>query len=96
MSDYFEAVIQLRPAREDVVLLVHQLVEQRKDVFIAKEVPVSTGLDIYISSQRYARSIGQQLKRRFKGTLIITKKLYGVNRLTSKQVYRGTVLFRLS
>ena len=93
-DQYFEATIQLRNPNEEGFNCVVNAVKKRKDVHIAKIVKAKNGIDIFISSQRFARTIGKRLKKSFKGELKESKKLFGVNRQKSKQIYRGTVLFR--
>lgn len=93
--DYFEAILQLRPYSKEVENWIEKQVKKRKDVVISKKLFVQGGLDIYMSSQRFARTLGPKLKKVFKGEVKITKKLYSVNKITSKKIYRGTVLFRL-
>jgi len=94
MNQYYEAIIQIRPQREEVIAFALANIAKRKDVFISKTIKLKTGIDIYISSQRFARALGVQLKRRFRGEVKITRRLYGVSRETSKTLYRVTVLFR--
>ena len=96
-SDYYEAILQLRPARKDVLEFVFQLVDARNDTKISKIEELKTGYDIYLTSQRFARgTLGKQLKKKFKGRkLVISKALYGQHKLTSRLIYRATVLFRL-
>ena len=94
-NDYYEAIIQLRPKSKAVLDFIRKLVKDRDGVLIAKEVFIKTGVDIYITSQKYARSIGKKLKDNFNGDLKITKTLHTKDRLTSRTIYRGTVLFRL-
>ncbi len=93
-DQYFEGKIQIRPNDEEVIKVLKKLIDQRNDILIAKEVQQKTGMDYYITSNRAAASIGKQLKKRFKGELKITKKLFGQDRLTSKKLWRVTVLFR--
>ncbi len=94
-NQYFEAVLQLRPYNEKVLRAVEKMVGDKDGVFISKVVKQKTGLDLYISSQKFAQTIGKQLKKRFKGELKVSGTLFTRNRLTSKDVYRVTVLFRL-
>ncbi|RME55066.1 hypothetical protein D6777_01810 [Candidatus Woesearchaeota archaeon] len=94
-NQYFEAVIQLRPYNEEVMRFIENQVKKQDKVFISRVEKLKTGVDIYISSQRFARTLGQKLKRSFKGELKITKTLFGRDKLKSKDIYRGTVLFRL-
>jgi len=95
-AEYYEAIIQLRPSTEELLRFIERSISERKDVFISKILPSKNGVDIYISSQRFARSLGQKLKRRFKGELKITRSLYSRDRMSGKLLYRATVLFRLA
>ena len=92
---YFEAIIQLRPAETSLVSYVYSLIEAKSDVSISKIEKLKTGIDIYLSSWRAAVAIGKKLKDRFSGELKLSRALHGINRQTSKEVYRVTVLFRL-
>lgn len=100
-SEYYEAIIQLRASPEDAERLdevrrfVQNRINERKNVTISKVKEFDFGVDIYVSSQSYARAIGKKLKRAFKGDLKITRTLHTMDRMTSKQVYRGTIMFRL-
>ena len=93
-ENYHEATIQLRPDSEEILRFIYNQIKKRGNVFIAKEVELKTGRDIYLSDQHFAQSLGKKMKKSFKGKLMITRNLHGVNRLTSKKVYRVTVLFR--
>tara|TARA_Y100000310_G_C20519128_1_gene732760 strand:- start:658 stop:990 length:333 start_codon:yes stop_codon:yes gene_type:complete len=94
-NQYFEAVIQIRPKDEEVLKFIQKKVVERKGVFISKIMEMKTGWDITISSQRFARTLGTLLKRRFKGwELKVTRTLHTRDKLRSKDVYRGTVCFR--
>ncbi len=93
-DQYYEAVLQLRNPNKEGINCVVNAVNKRKNVFIAKQVEIKTGVDFYISSQRFTRSLGKLLKKSFKGKLVESKRLYGMDRQKSKLIYRGTVLFR--
>ncbi len=93
-GQYYEAVLQLRNPHKEALKCIVNAVDKKKGVFIAKQFKVKNGVDIYISSQRFTRSLGKLLKKSFKGELVESRKLYGVNRQKSKLIYRGTVLFR--
>jgi len=100
-AEYFEAIIQLRCEKYDISRLdevlrfIHNRIKARPQVFISKIKKLDTGVDIYFSSQSYARAIGKKLKKSFQGDLKITRTLHTMDRMTSKQIYRGTILFRL-
>lgn len=93
---YYEAIIQLRPYKPEVYEFITQQIKNRKDIFISKVNELKTGIDIYISDQRFARSLGKKLKNKFKGKLVLSRKLHTVSRRTSKPLYRVTILFRLA
>jgi len=94
-DQYFEAKIQLRPFNQEVFDFVMKNIEKRKGVFVSKIDELKTGVDIFMSDQKFARRLGKMLKDRFKGTLKITRTLHTQDKMTSKLIYRGTVLFRL-
>ena len=93
-DQYYEAVIQLRNPSQEGINCVINAIKRRKGVSIANEVQSKDGVDFYISSQRFAKSIGKLLKKSFNGELKESRKLYGMDRQKSKLIYRGTVLFR--
>ena len=93
--DYFEAVIQIRPNNDKVIDFIKKQILNRNDVFISKEKKLKTGIDIYISSQKYVRALARKLKSSFKGKALVTYTLHTEDRLTSKKKYRATLLFRL-
>lgn len=93
-DQYFEAKIQLRPFRQDIYDFILDEVKKRGKVFISKIDELKTGIDIFISDQRFARRLGKMMKDKFGGELKITRTLFTQDKLTSKLIYRGTVLFR--
>ena len=94
-SEYFEATIQLRPVKHKLYEYVLSEIERSKDCTIAKIDENKYGMDIQVSSQRFARALGKKLTRRFDGELKLSRKLFTRDMYTSKEVYRVTVLFRL-
>jgi nonsense-mediated mRNA decay protein 3 len=94
-SQYYEAIIQLRNPNEELLNFINNQLKKRKDIFISKEIKQKKGVDLYISSQRFARALGNKMKKSFHGSLKTSRELHTRNRQTSKNVYRVTVLFRL-
>src|SRR3989344_5989149 len=95
-DNYFEAILQLRPATDEVVNFVKNEIENQDYVFISKIVELKTGIDIYLSSNNFAKGLGKKLKHRFKtGILKYSSTLHTRSKLTSKDLYRLTVSFRL-
>ncbi len=94
--EYYEAIIQLRPIKEDLLNYVIGLIEKRSDVFISKIIENKFGHDVYVSDRKYAMSIGKKLKDKFKGgSLKTSKSLYGYNRQKSKMKFRVVICFRI-
>jgi nonsense-mediated mRNA decay protein 3 len=93
-AEYYEAILQLRNPTEEAVNCVLNAIEKRKDMRVAKVIEMKNGMDLYLSSQKFAHQIGKVLKKSYKGQLIESKKLYGQDRQSSRILYRRTVLFR--
>ena len=95
---YFEAIIQLRPYTQELFDFIEAEIIRKHNphFFISNIEELKTGVDIYFSSQKYARTLGQLLKRKFpQGELLITMKMHTRDRMSSKELSRATVLFRL-
>lgn len=93
-KDYYEAIIQIRPKDREIFDFLIKQIEDRKNVSISKIVEKKYGNDIYISDKKFARTLGERLKKRFKGELKTSRKLHTRDRIKSKDVYRVTVCFR--
>jgi len=94
-ADYFQAIIQLRPADENLMRFVEKRIEKDKNVWISKKIKLKTGVDYYISSNKFARILGKKMKKSFHGILKESRKLHSRDKNTSKNLYRVTVCFRL-
>lgn len=94
-KEYYESILQLRPYDKKILNYVKKRVEKRKDVFISKEVKLKKGIDLYLTSNKFALILGKKLKKAFKGEVKISRKLFSRNKLTSKRLWRVTVCFRL-
>lgn len=93
-SDYFEGTLQLRNPTQKIIDFVADEIEKKEDVWIAKTIKQKNGIDLYISSNKFLKQIGRKLKEKFPGELNQTSTLFSKNRMTSKEVHRGCVLFR--
>ena len=91
---YFEGTLQLRNPSQEIIDFVANEIEKEENVWIAKTVKQKKGIDLYISSNRFLKQIGKKIKERFTGELIQTSTLFTKNKLTSKEVHRGCILFR--
>lgn len=94
-TNYFEAILQLRPSTRRILDFVNSQISKRGNVRISKIVQLKTGLDLYLTDQRFAQALGKKLKNTFKGTLTASKTLHSRDRETNKDQYRVTICFRL-
>jgi len=92
---YFEGILQLRNVKEEVINFAVRFIEKKDRGMIAKVKDVKNGVDIYMAPQKLLRSLGTKLQNNFGGQLTVSTKLHTKNHLTSKEVYRVNVLFRM-
>ena len=92
---YYEGILQLRNPNEECNRFIKNQFKNNEKVWISKEVKQKTGTDYYISSNRFLLSLGKRLKKSFRGELKISRRIHSTSRITSKNIYRVTVLFRL-
>ena len=95
-NQYFEGVLQLRNTNKEVLDFVLNLIDKKDSALISKKEKVTNGFDLYLTSQKFLQYLGKQLKKHFHGELKISVRLHTRNRITGKDVYRLTVLFRMS
>jgi NMD protein affecting ribosome stability and mRNA decay len=94
-AKYFEGILQIRDAPEEVFAFAEKAIDEMKSkVFVSKIEEFKQGLDYYLSSNQFTMSLGRKLKKRFKGKLVLSRKLHGVHRQNSKLLYRVTALYR--
>ncbi len=107
LGGYFEAILQVRaedrPLAEDERKAVEKLVEEKVDEimrrdrmgFIQDTVEKEEGLDFYMGSTSAARKLAQAIREHFGGTVSEAYELVGLDRQTSREVYRTSVSVRL-
>ncbi len=93
---YFQGIFQLRKPNEDILDFIKRELKENKHkgVFVAKEKKVPNGIDIYLSSNKFAINLGHKLYKKFGGVLKINEKLFSQNRQTSKNIYRMAIMYR--
>lgn len=107
LGGYFEALLQVRAEgrplsegeRKEIGKLVGEKVDEimRKDRmgFIQDTIEKEEGLDFYMGSTSAARKIAQAIRERFGGTVSEAYELVGLDRQTSREVYRTSVSVRI-
>lgn len=91
---YFEGILQLRDITEEVHLWVHDTVLREDKAAIVKEKPTTNGVDLYFSNQHYLQNLGRRMKIKFPSEVVISTRLFSRDKVTQKEIYRITVLFR--
>lgn len=94
-SRYYEGILQIRPNNKMILDYVKREIEKAGNVFISRQVYKKFGTDLYLTNKYFLIQLGRRLKQRFSGTIKRSRSLYKTNRMTSKQVYRTTICFRL-
>lgn len=93
-SNYFEGVLQLRyPSREMLGFARREICKDNK-AHIAKEKKLDNGVDLWVSSQHHLQTVGKKLKEKFGGVLEVSCRLHTKSHVTSKELYRVSVLFK--
>lgn len=107
LGGYFEAILQVRaedrPLTEEERKAIGKLVEDKVDEimrrdrmgFIQDTIEKEEGLDFYMGSTSSARKLAQAIRERFGGTISEAYELVGVDRQTSREVYRTSVSVRI-
>lgn len=94
-KDYFEGILQIRHGNQELLKWVQDRIKADGRARVAKEKKVKNGVDVYISDQHYLQNLGRQLKHKFIGILKVSKRLHTTDKMTSKLLYRVTVLFKV-
>ena len=107
LGGYFEAILQVRaegrPLTEEERKVIGKLVEEKVDEIMRKDrmgfiqdtIEKEEGLDFYMGSTSSARKLAQAIKERFGGTISEAYELVGLDRQTSREVYRTSVSIRI-
>jgi len=90
-SEYYEAILQLREVADEVIDFVDKEIE-KKNIFMAKVIPVTNGYDYYLGNANLTKNLGKTLQEKYGGEFVVTATLF--TRKEGRPVYRLTVLFR--
>jgi len=90
-SEYYEAILQLRNVADEVIDFVDKEIE-KKNIFMAKVIPVTNGHDYYLGNANLTKNLGKTLQEKYGGEFTVTATLF--TRKEGRPVYRLTVLFR--
>jgi len=94
-AEYFEGTLQLRNVTDEVIGFVVKAIDKTEDTQIAKVKKVTNGFDIYVSRQRFLRSLGNKLQQRFGGQINVSTKIHTRHKQTGRELHRVNLLFRM-
>ena len=92
-SNYYEAILQIRPKSQEVLDFVKKDIAEKKNAFITKEEHLKYGHNLYLTSQNYAKNLASLLKDKFNAEIKFSYILFG--RKDGKDIYRTTILIKL-
>jgi nonsense-mediated mRNA decay protein 3 len=97
-SQYFEGILQIRNARPELVEKIAEYAKRDIDAgsHINKVESGKGGTDFYMTSNHHLKKLGIDIQKKFGGELEISPRLQTHDGLTSKDLYRLTVLLRFS
>jgi NMD protein affecting ribosome stability and mRNA decay len=91
-AQYYEGTLQLRNPTEQVLNYAENAIRE-SNIHIAKMTKLPNGYDLQLSSQKFLTNLGNKLKQKFGGELVISRKETGFNK-HGKAQFRINVLFR--
>ncbi len=95
IKDYFEGILQIRDGNAELLNWIRDRIKSDGKARIAKEKKVTNGVDLYLSEQHYLQNLGRKIKEKFTGILKISMRQHTTDKMTSKLLYRVTVLFKV-
>ena len=93
-ESYFEATIQLRNVTQEVIDYVVKEIDS-KGIVISREIELENGMDFNVDNKTFARQLGKQLQTTFSGAVKMSASVFSRDKMSSKEVYRVTMLFKL-
>lgn len=90
---YYEGILQFRRPRKDIFSFIAAQI-RKEDVKIVKEVSVPEGVDLYVTSRKFLRTLAGRLKQQFGGEVNLSSRLQTMERTTGKRIYRVALLYR--
>ena len=91
---YYEAVLQLRHASEEAQRWTEQRLAS-EGVHISQREYVPEGIDYYLSSARFLRTLSREQRDRFGAEVTLTAKLFSQDKLTSRKLFRTVALVKM-
>jgi NMD protein affecting ribosome stability and mRNA decay len=89
-TSYYEGILQIRNETAPVREMIKTYLRTHKDrgLRLAKQVPVASGSDYYLSSQRLVGHLAKQLHAAFGGELKVSAQHFSYDHAAGKNLYR--------
>ena len=94
-QDYFEGILQLRNTTDEVLNFAINEIKKDGTSAISKLKEIGDGCDLYVTRQKFLRSLGNKLQKQFGGQVVVSRRIHTRSRQTSRDLYRVSLLFRL-
>jgi len=94
ISDYFEGILQIRNGNNELLDWIYDKIKADKKAKVTKAKKVTNGADLYITDQHYLQNLGRKIQEHQTGILKVSRRLHTQDKVTSRHVYRVTVLFK--
>lgn len=94
-DQYYQGILQLRPRERPLLDFALQEIKRHPQGELSKLVETNSGYDLYLTSNIFLIALGAKLRKRFPGILKKSRTLYGKHKMTSREIYRVTICFRL-
>ena len=92
---YFEGILQLRPATEEVLSFLEQEMSMNERLIITKQKHGERGnMDLFISNQKVLLQLAKKLSTHFLAIVKTSRRAHTMEKMTRKSLYRVNVLFR--
>ena len=95
---YFEGIIQLRGDDEEKLSnTVEEILKiyEKSSFGVQRIETVRGGVDLYSTNNRMSQRVGTFLYKKYGGEYKESKKLFSLNKQTSKEIFRASILYRL-
>lgn len=95
-ANYFEGFLQLRDCSKEVLAFAREVMD-KDGCGVAKEERLKGrkgSIDFWVSSNKTLQKLARQLPNEFTGIVRSSSTLHTRDNQTSKELYRGTVLFK--
>ncbi|VVB81945.1 NMD3 family protein [uncultured archaeon] len=94
IQDYFEGILQVRNGSKELLDWICDRIRTEGRAKVSKAKKVTNGVDLYMTDQHYLQNLGRKIKEHQMGILKVSRRLHTQDKMTSKHIYRVTVLFK--